>query len=121
MIFTAHKRSLGQGNIFTRVSFCPHGGSASRRGFAFRGRDRGSASRGTFCIWEGKAASRRVCIQGEAVGQTPLGYYGIRSTSGRYASYWNTFLFKFYFTEFYIAEIVQDIAGIFSREKEESK
>ena len=26
------------------------------------------------------------------VGQTPLEYYGIWSTSGQYASYWNTFL-----------------------------
>ena len=25
-IFTARKRSLGQGNMFTRLSFCPHGG-----------------------------------------------------------------------------------------------
>ena len=33
-----------------------------------------------------------VCM-GEGVGQTPpIGYYGIWSTSGRYASYWNTFL-----------------------------
>ena len=31
-------------------------------------------------------------------GQTPfppMGFYGIRSTSGRYASYWNAFLFSF--------------------------
>ena len=29
------------------------------------------------------------------IGQTPpIGYYGIRSTSGRYASYWNAFLLK---------------------------
>ena len=37
---------------------------------------------GRVCIWEG-------------VGQTPprIGYYGIRSTSGWYASYWNAFLY----------------------------
>ena len=29
----------------------------------------------------------------EGVGQTPFGYYGVRSTSGRYASYWNASLF----------------------------
>ena len=35
-----------------------------------------------------------VCHQG--VGQTPqIGYYEIRPTSGRYASYWNAFLFTF--------------------------
>ena len=48
-------------------------------------------------------ASRMVYIQevcigggvhpGGGVGQTPIGYYGLRSTSGRYASYWNAFLF----------------------------
>ena len=26
-LITARKRSLGQGNIFTRVSFCPRGGA----------------------------------------------------------------------------------------------
>ena len=35
--------------------------------------------------------------RGRGVGQTPpppryMGYYGIRSTSERYASYWNAFL-----------------------------
>ena len=49
---------------------------------------RGSASRG-----------EEVCIQGSGgsasrgVGQTPLGYYGMQSMSGWYASYWNAFLF----------------------------
>ena len=34
---------------------------------------------------------RGVCIRG--VGQKPpIGYYEIRSTSGRYASYWNALL-----------------------------
>ena len=28
------------------------------------------------------------------VGRPPIRYYGIRSTRGRYASYWNAFLFK---------------------------
>ena len=44
----------------------------------------------------GGSASRGVCIQG--VGQIPhppryMGYYGIWSTGGQYASYWNAFLF----------------------------
>ena len=53
---------------------------------------------------------RGVCIQGwvgiqggsvsrsgsaSGGGTDPLRYYGIRSTSGRYASYWNAFLFTF--------------------------
>ena len=38
-------------------------------------------------VWRGAAS-------GGVGGQTPhIGYYGIRSTSGRYASYWNAFLF----------------------------
>ena len=34
------------------------------------------------------------------VEQTPPGYYGIRSTSGRYTSYWNAFLFMTIFFAF---------------------
>ena len=34
------------------------------------------------------------CIQGAGdwADPPPIGYYGIRSTSGRYESYWNAFL-----------------------------
>ena len=62
--------------MFSQVFVCPQGG--------------GSASR-EVCIRAG------VCIGGlhPGGGQTPpIGYYGIQSTSGRYASYWNAFLFK---------------------------
>ena len=63
------------------------GGSASR------GR---SASKGV-CIGGGLHAGVVVCIWG--VGQTPLpeidGILWDRSTSGRYASYWNAFLFEY--------------------------
>ena len=45
---------------------------------------KGSASGG--CIWG-------VCIQGVWTAPSPIGYYGIRSTSGQDASYWNAFLF----------------------------
>ena len=62
----------------------------------------GFASRG-LCI-------KGVCIQGvgvlypgvsafRGVGQTPSGYYGIRSTSLWYASYWNAFLFLTIYTD----------------------
>ena len=56
-----------------------------------RSTSRGGLPRGV-CIQEG------VCLQGGSAGgwADPLprytGYYGIRSTSGQYASYWNAFL-----------------------------
>ena len=45
------------------------------------------------CLSTGGSASRGrgFCIRG-ADTPTPIGYYLIRSTSGRYASYWNAFL-----------------------------
>ena len=78
---TAHKRSLGQGNIFTSMghSFCPQvGGLASQY-----------ASQIT---WLGVSASRgRICIQGGWA--DPPQHYGIWSISARHASYRNAFLF----------------------------
>ena len=65
--------------------------------------------------WGGGSASRRVCIWGVCIhggrgsascGGGRLGrhpsprYHGIRSTSGRYASYWNAFLFKIFLSFF---------------------
>ena len=48
---------------------------------------------GVCIIWGG----RGVCIQGVGLGRHPLiGYYGIRSMSGWYASYWNAFLFDIF-------------------------
>ena len=73
----------GMGGLHPGRGVCIQGGgSASREG--------GSASR------EGTSASRKVCIRGclhprRGGGQTPLP--GIRSTSGRYTSYWIAFLF----------------------------
>ena len=78
MIITARKRSLGQGNIFAPVCHSVHRGGT----------------------WAGNP--QQVYPQaGTPPGwYTPLGRYtpwamhaGIRSTSGRYASYWNAFLF----------------------------
>ena len=52
----------------------------------------GSASREGVCTQVG-SASRGFAARG--VGQTPhIGYYGVWSISGRYASYWNAFLFS---------------------------
>ena len=55
---------------------------------------------GGVCI-QGGSASRVICTQGVCMGGLhpggrqilPIGYYGIRSTSGWYAYYWNAFLF----------------------------
>ena len=41
-----------------------------------------------------RSASREVCIQGDWADASPIGYYGIKSTSGQYASYWNAFLLR---------------------------
>ena len=101
---------------FSRLSFCPHGGSASRRGSTFReaGGGQGSLHPG------GRSASRRgrlhtggrVCIQGEGVGQTPLDTTGYGQRAGGTHPTGMHSCLNFYFTEFYIAEIVQNIAGI---------
>ena len=47
----------------------------------------------------GGSAMGRVYTHGRGGGQTPryMGYYGIRSTSGKDVSYWNAFLLKFFF------------------------
>ena len=74
-MFTARKRSLGQGNVFTPVCHSVHIEGGLLPSMHHRSHDLGCASRG--------------------VRQTPpryMGYYVILSTSGRYASYWNTFL-----------------------------
>ena len=58
---------------------------------------RGSTSRGG-CLHRGVGgglhAGRGVRIQGAGdwADPPPIGYYGVRSTSGRYESYWNAFL-----------------------------
>ena len=113
-IFTTHKQSLGQGNVFTpSCRFVGHwlpsmhhrshdhgdlypGWSTSGRG-GLHLHPGGLRPRG---IWKtslglplGGSASR-------GVGQIPhppryMGYYGIWSTGGQYASYWNAFLFIF--------------------------
>ena len=85
-VFTARKRSLGQGNVFTGICLSTGGGLASQNQ---KLHDQGAS-----------ASSRGVCIRrglhpGRGLDRPPsryMGYYGIRSTSGRYASYWNAFL-----------------------------
>ena len=75
-IFTARKRSLGQGNIFTPVCHSVHGGGGVPV-------PRGACSRGSAC-------SRGVPALGVPGGDppTPDSY-----CCGRYAPYWNASLF----------------------------
>ena len=117
-IFTARKRSLGQGNIFIGVcqEFCSRGGGCLiRRGVCSGGSclllggcllpggvstEGGclllggvSAAGGVVCPW-GVSALGNVCSQGGAWWRPPNGY-----CCGRYASYWNAFLcFEIYTT-----------------------
>ena len=85
---SASERGLHPGGSASRgvciQGVCIQGRSASVGGGAFA--SRGSASGGV-CIWG-------VCIQGHLGRLCPplIGYNRIRSTSGRYASYWNAFL-----------------------------
>ena len=83
LIITARWRTLGQGNVFTGVCLSTGG----RVGFPAC--ITGHMTRGV-CI-QGAFAS----VGGGGVGQAspPIGYYGIPSTSGWYASYWNAFLY----------------------------
>ena len=88
---TARKRSLGQGNVFTRVCHFLHGEGGLHPGG-------GMHPGGGICIQEGGSASRGVCLQGVCIqaglDRPPpsIRYYRIQSTSGRYAFYWNAFL-----------------------------
>ena len=62
--------------MFSQVFVCPRGGVSASGGLHPGG--------GGVCIGG-------VCIQGGWPDPT-MGYYGIRATSGMYASYWNAFL-----------------------------
>ena len=64
---------------------------SASRGVCIKG---GSAS-GGFCMWGVLHPGGGSVSGGSASGGLgrPPRYHGIRSTSGRYASYWNAFLF----------------------------
>ena len=70
LIFNARKRSLGQGNVFTRVCHSAHGGG------------------GGICILRG---SHPVGWADPPAHEN----YGIRSASGWNASYWNAYLLRY--------------------------
>ena len=76
-IITARKRSLGQGNISTPVCHSVH--------------------RGGVCLnacWDTTPAAPR------ANATPPTACWEIRSTRGRYVSYWNAILFSLNFANF---------------------
>ena len=104
-------KSLGQDNVFTPVCLSVHGLGevgfpACIIGYMTMGSASvGSASSGVCiqCLNPGQ-----VCIQGRSAStgglhsgrvRTPSGYYGIQSSSVRYTSYWNAFMF---FKEFQV-------------------
>ena len=101
-IFTARKRSLRRLCFYTCLSVILFtGGSESGEGAASTGvyiRGGGSASRGGVGSAYGGlhpegSIYKGVCIGGDWADPSPIWYYEIWSMSGRYASYWNVFLF----------------------------
>ena len=121
-IVTARKRSLGQGNIFTPVCHSVHsGGMCGCWGVCalmpggVHGCGGACMVAGGVCAWlwgacmvawegvwlpGGMHGCRGACMVagGHAwlLGGACVGYDEIRSMSGRYASYWNVFLFCFH-------------------------
>ena len=96
VIFNARKRSLGQGNVFTPVCHSVHRGE-------------GGLSNPPMQIpqgWADPLDAEPPRCRPPGLGRPPAGWADpqragqtphpppIRSTSGRYASYWNAYLFK---------------------------
>ena len=93
VLVTARKRSLGQGNIFTPVCYSVHGGST----WAGTPHGRHTPLAGIL-PWAGTprlAATHPWAGTPPPAGTPPAMHAGIRSTSGRYVSYWNAFLLKY--------------------------
>ena len=101
LIFTARKRSLGQGNIFTPVCHSVHrgggllGGCLVQGGSALGGGDLllggGAWPGGGVLLWGGSARGGGVPgPRGCLVETSPDGY-----CCRQYASYWNAFLLRF--------------------------
>ena len=108
-IFTARKRSLGQGYIFRSVcqEFCL-GGACSQEGVW----SRGVPAPGGCLLWEGRGCpggllggigprgvSSGALIPGGSARGMPLGDPPDGYCCGRYTSYWNAFLFVIAWTE----------------------
>ena len=99
--FPFAKRSLGQGNVFTPVcqSFCSQGEGCLPHcmlGHTLQADTPGQTSS------LGRHPAPRLTPPHGQTPPPPGGYYGIRSTSGRYACYFNAYLFWIFYTLFSI-------------------
>ena len=117
VLITARKRSLGQGNMFTGMCLSTVGcgvgtGVPASRGDACS-RRRGCREGG---VWAGSACSQGGCLVWGCLVETPHpsdSYY-----CGRYASYWNAFLFlKLYLTLSLHCPYIQKMLWLFKHEK----
>ena len=103
--FTARKRSLGQGNIFTRMCHSVHREGVSGCGGVYMVAGGGIHGGRGVCVvvgsmrgcggWVCVVAGGTCVVAGWCVwllGGGCAGYDEIRSMSGQYASYWNAFL-----------------------------
>ena len=84
LFFTARKQSLGQGNVFTPVCDSIH-----RRGSVYE-----PLLTGIHTPWADTPRQTPPFGQTSPRAETHPRYYGIRSTSGRYASYSNAYLLQ---------------------------
>ena len=89
VVITARKRSLEQGNVFTRVCHSVHGVSVQGGLCPGGSRSRGLCTGGWVSV-QGGLSSRGSLSRGEGFCQE---YPPCMVKSGRYASYWNAFLF----------------------------
>ena len=99
-IFTARKWSLGQGNVFTPVSFCSQGGGVSAQPQPPLA-DLGVGQTPLDADPPGLGRTPPQVGQTPPPMQIPLGWADlpppIPLTSGRYVSYWNAYLWNFFF------------------------
>ena len=82
--FTVRKRSLGQGNVFTRVPHSVHRGHGSRS------------------LSQGVSVPRGICVQKFSVQGALCQGYPRTVKSRRYASYWNAFFFIIFLQKYEI-------------------
>ena len=90
ILLTPANKVMGQGNVFIRVCLSVQRGE----GVGFSACITGRMTRGV-CIW-GLCPPLPRCRPSPGC-RPPMEYYGIRSASGRYESYWNAFLLYYIF------------------------
>ena len=128
-VITARKRSLrrlcfcrylsvhrGVGHAWQGVCMAGgmHGGGCAWQGACMAGEHawQGACMAGGVCmagglVWQGACMVMvGVCVHGG--GCMACTYYGIQSMSGRYASYWNAFLFLYFITACFSIELLSN-------------